>query len=76
MVKAVGEDGVSASQLQGCGRVEMGATWLHGLQGNPLYAYAVETGIMSPSATQKGKLFCGCATDRLLSGFVCSMAAR
>jgi hypothetical protein len=34
----------------------MGATWLHGLQGNPLYHYAVEKGIMSPHATQEGKL--------------------
>ena len=32
----------------------MGATWLHGLEGNPLYAYAVEHGLMSSAAKQKG----------------------
>lgn len=34
--------------------MELGATWLHGLKGNPLYAYAVEAGIMSPKAKQRG----------------------
>ncbi len=57
-------------QLPGCGRVELGATWLHGLKGNPLYEYAVEAGIMSQTAKQKGALPAHCAdtrrdTDRL-----------
>lgn len=50
-----GMSALQCLQLPGCGRVEMGATWLHGLKGNPLYAYAVEKGIMLPNATQKGK---------------------
>ena len=41
-------------QFPGCGRVELGATWLHGLAGNPLYDYAVEQGLMSSKADQKG----------------------
>ena len=35
--------------------MELGATWLHGLAGNPLYDYAVEQGLMSATADQKGQ---------------------
>ncbi len=45
----------SQRRLPGCGRVELGATWLHGLAGNPLYDYAVEQGLMSATADQKGR---------------------
>lgn len=33
-------------EIQGCGKVELGATWFHGIVGNPLYEHAVQLGIM------------------------------
>ncbi len=56
----------SVAQFPGCGRVELGATWLHGLAGNPLYDYAVEQGLMSAKADQKGRLL-HCARSRFYS---------
>eukprot|EP00208_Stichococcus_sp_RCC1054_P004285 CAMPEP_0206141490 /NCGR_PEP_ID=MMETSP1473-20131121/13113_1 /ASSEMBLY_ACC=CAM_ASM_001109 /TAXON_ID=1461547 /ORGANISM="Stichococcus sp, Strain RCC1054" /LENGTH=529 /DNA_ID=CAMNT_0053536087 /DNA_START=104 /DNA_END=1693 /DNA_ORIENTATION=- len=38
------------AQLEGCGSVEMGATWLHGLAGNPLFDLAVQEGLMTRTA--------------------------
>ena len=34
-------------QLEGCGKVELGATWFHGIVGNPLYEHAIQLGLMT-----------------------------
>ena len=34
-------------QVAGLGRVEQGATWLHGLDGSPVYEAALAAGLMS-----------------------------
>ena len=34
-------------QIAGLGRVEQGATWLHGLDGNPVYEAALAAGLMT-----------------------------
>ncbi|KAK9862734.1 hypothetical protein WJX84_007407 [Apatococcus fuscideae] len=36
-------------QLPDAGRVELGATWLHGLKGNPMYELALQYGLMNGS---------------------------
>ncbi|KAK9860346.1 hypothetical protein WJX84_005539 [Apatococcus fuscideae] len=36
-------------QLPDTGRVELGATWLHGLKGNPMYELALQYGLMNGS---------------------------
>ena len=33
-------------QIEGCGKVELGATWFHGIVGNPLYEHAIQLGLM------------------------------
>ena len=33
-------------QLPGVGKAELGATWLHGLDGNPIYETALRHGLM------------------------------
>ena len=33
-------------QIPGLGRAELGATWLHGLDGNPIYETALSSGLM------------------------------
>lgn len=45
-------------QLEGCGSVEMGATWLHGLAGNPLFDLAVQEGLMTRTAKPAGGVTC------------------
>ena len=43
-------------QVPGCGRVELGATWFHGIHGNPLYEHAVQLGLMQrETSDQSGK---------------------
>ena len=34
-------------QIEGCGKVELGATWFHGIVGNPLYEHAIRLGLMT-----------------------------
>ena len=33
-------------QLGSCGQAELGATWLHGLRGSPVYELALQRGLM------------------------------
>ena len=42
-----------AGQLPDAGRVELGATWLHGLKGNPMYELALQYGLMNGSERKR-----------------------
>ena len=40
-------------QIPGCGKVELGATWFHGIHGNPLYEHAVQFGLINRDEAEK-----------------------
>ena len=44
---------VAVMQLEACGAAELGATWLHGLRGHPVYELALQRGLMD--GTEKHK---------------------
>ena len=43
---------VELMQVPGCGKVELGATWFHGIHGNPLYEHAVQLGLMNRETSE------------------------
>ena len=46
---------INLMQLPDGQKVELGATWLHGIQGHPVYDLALHYGLMAPHK-KKGKL--------------------
>ncbi|KAL0055945.1 hypothetical protein WJX82_006032 [Trebouxia sp. C0006] len=42
-------------ELEGCGKVELGATWFHGIVGNPLYEHAIQLGLMTRHEAEDSK---------------------
>lgn len=43
-------------QLPDCGRVEYGATWFHGIEGNPLYEHAVRLGLIDRKEAERERM--------------------
>ena len=41
-------------QLADGQKVELGATWLHGIKGHPIYDLAVQYGLMDPHTSKGG----------------------
>ena len=52
-------------QLGSCGLVELGATWLHGLRGSPVYELALQKGFMDGTEQRSAGMAAhlGLATD-------------
>lgn len=48
----------SRVQLPGCGLVEYGATWFHGIEGNPLYEHAVRFGLVDRKEAEGQRKHC------------------
>jgi hypothetical protein len=42
-------------QLEGCGAAELGATWLHGLKGHPVYQLALDRGLMDGAEKHRAR---------------------
>ena len=57
-------------QLPDGQKVELGATWLHGIQGHPVYDLAVHYGLMAPHK-KKGK-----SLARLVTSLTCCMKSN
>ena len=45
-------------QLPDCGKVEYGATWFHGIEGNPLYEHAVRLGLLDRKEAEAQRTYC------------------
>lgn len=59
-------------QLEGCGKVELGATWFHGIVGNPLYEHAIQLGLMTRHEAEDSSK-CSKAVYRISTPFcICS----
>lgn len=47
-------------QLGECGQVEYGATWFHGIDGNPLFEHAVRLGLIDRKEAESSSMYHSC----------------